>query len=125
MLVPSSKLVLNGMLPVPLPVVAPEMVYATLDPGQFSTPIGLIAAVLDHIQLLFAHTSTALLGHAMLGMALSTTVIVKLQVFVFPQLSVAVNTIVVVPNGNVWPLAMPLVKATVAGRLQSVATGVL
>ena len=84
-----------------------------------------MAAVLDHIQLLFAHTSTALLGQAMLGMALSTTVIVKLQVLVFPQLSVAVKTIVVVPNGKVCPLAMPLVKATVAGALQSFATGVL
>ena len=118
-------LVPNGMLPEPLPVVAPEMVYATLDPGQFSTPIGLMAAVLDHIQLLSAHTSTALLGQAILGMALSTTVIVKLQVLVLPQLSVAVNTIVVVPNGKVCPLAIPLVKATVAGALQSVATGVL
>ena len=125
MLVPISKLVPNGMLPDPLPVVAPEMVYATLDPGQFSTPIGLIAAVLDHIHALSAHTSTALLGQAMLGMALSTTVMVKLQVFVLPQLSVAVNTIVVVPNGKVWPLAIPLVNTTVAGRLQSVATGVL
>jgi hypothetical protein len=124
-LVPNSKLVPNGILPVPLPVVAPLIVYATLELGQFSIPIGLIAAVLDHMHALSAQTSTALLGQAMLGMALSTTVMVKLQALILPQLSVAVNTIVVVPKGKVCPLAMPLVKATVAGRLQSVATGVL
>ena len=123
--VPNVKLEFVGTLPLPEPVVAPVIVYVTFAPGQFSIPIGLSAVVLGHTQLLFVHTTTSLSGQLILGTSVSTTVMVKLQVFVFPHLSVAVNTIVDTPNGKVDPEGIPLVLTTVTGLLQSVAIGVL
>ena len=114
-----------GILPLPDPMVWPVIAYVIFAPGQFSMPIGLSAVVLGHTQLPFVHTTTSLLGQLMLGTSVSTTVMMKLHILVFPHLSVAVNTMVDTPNAKVDPDAMPLVRTTVTGLLQSVAIGVL
>ena len=87
----------------PLAVVAPLIVYVIVEPGQFSIPSGFTSAELVQVHTpASAHRSTNGLGHDILGIALSNTVIVKLHVVVLlPHLSVAVNTMVVIPNGNV------------------------
>ena len=50
------------------------------------------------------------------------TVTVKLQDAVLPAASVAVKILVVVPTGNVEPLAKPLVLETVAEQLSVAVT---
>ena len=62
-------------------------------------------------------------GQVSTGKSVSTTVTVEEQVAVSPDASVTWNTFVVVPMGNVDPLARPLVRLVVDAQL-SVPTGV-
>jgi len=59
------------------------------------------------------------------GASLSITVTVKLQLFVLPAASVTLNVFVVVPTGNVVPLANPAVCVVAAPVQLSVPTGVV
>ena len=62
-------------------------------------------------------------GQVSTGESVSTTVTVEEHVAVAPEASVTWNTFVVVPMGNVDPLARPLVRLVVDAQL-SVPTGV-
>ena len=58
-----------------------------------------------------------LAGHTIVGGSLSVIVIVKLQVVVFPEASVAVNSTVDTPIGNSLPEVRPEVCSTVTSQL--------
>lgn len=64
-------------------------------------------------------------GQEIVGVSISTTVTENEQVVVFPAPSVAPNTCVVTPTGNVAPLANPAVCRVVAAPQLSVPAGVL
>ena len=64
-------------------------------------------------------------GQEIVGVSISTTVTENEQVVVFPDPSVAPNTCVVTPTGNVAPLANPAVCRVVAAPQLSVPAGVL
>ena len=62
-------------------------------------------------------------GQVIVGTWVSTTVTVKLQVDELPAASVTLNVLVVVPTGNVEPLARPAVCNVEAPGQLSVPTG--
>ena len=96
-----------------------------VEPAQLSLYIGAIDASEVQVQVVPAQAFTAFEGHWTEGISESTTVMTKLQSAVLPQASVALNVIVLAPNGNVVPEAGPETKLTLTGLLQSVAIGVL
>ena len=98
-----------------LAVVAPVIVYVTVKPSsaQLSAKMALLSSVASQVHVeASVHTTTSLLGQAIEGMSLSTTVMSNSQVVVLPQASVAVNKTVVVPIGKAVPDGNPLVNTT-------------
>jgi hypothetical protein len=79
-------------------VVAPVIVHVKRVTAQLSAVVGLVVTT-EVAQVPTVTLAVILEGQVMVGFTLSTTVTVIVHVFEFPVLSVAVQVMVVVPNG--------------------------
>lgn len=96
--------------------------HVTVAPGQLSDATGTVYETLaEHWPDVAGALTFA--GQVNAGACVSVTVTVKLQLPVFEDASVAVHVTVVVPTGNVAPVAGTQVTGPVPGQL-SVAAGV-
>ena len=109
----------GNVAPLPRPPV-----WNDVTPGQLSVATGVVYdTTAPHVPAVLFTVMFA--GHAIVGFSLSLTVTVKLQLAVFPAPSVTRNVFVVVPAGNVAPLARPAVCVVVAPGQLSVPDGVV
>ena len=121
---PEASVTVNVSVVIPIGNKAPlanPAVCVVVAPAQLSVPAGGVKLTMaPHCPASLTVAIFAL--HVITGISLSVTVIVNEQVAVLPEGSVAVNVCVVVPIGNIAPLANPAV-CTIDKVQLSVATG--
>ena len=100
---PEVSVALQFTVLVPLLKVEPEGgVQAAITPGQLSVADAQVTLVFEQVP---RSVLAVIFAQVRLGFSLSLTVMVKEQVAVFPEASVAVQMTVVAPFGKVEPLA--------------------
>ena len=117
---PEASVTTNVLVVVPIGNVSPDAkpaVCTVVDPGQLSVPTGAVYVITA------PQTPGSLLwiifpGQVIAGASVSFTVTSKLQVAVFPELSVTIKVLVVVPIGKVLPLGRPAVWVGVNAAFQ-------
>jgi hypothetical protein len=123
---PAASLAVNTMLFTPIGNAEPlanPVVCTTETPGQLSLAMGAIQFT-TALQSPGVFATVMLTGHDVnTGTSLSTTVTVNEQTAVLPLASVAVNEILVTPNGKAEPLAGPPDWITTTPAQLSVAAG--
>ena len=120
---PEASVAVDVTVVVPRLKTLPEAgVLTTVVPGQLSVAVTVngTVAVQDPIGV----DTVMFAGQVITGAWVSFTVTVNVQVAILPTASVALNTLVVVPIGNVLPLGRPWVCVVVTPGQLSTPTGV-